>query len=556
MEPKPPTGSEPVRPDLGQTDDAGVTTAPSSASTKRRTALIAAAAVVVALGATGAAAVRLMAGSDAKLLERVPASADLAFTVYLDPAAGQKMNLMRMVGEFPDLGGEQKLRGEVNDVLDESLAELGLTHEDLEWVGSQVTGFVDFEHGIDEPQGAVLVAVDDEEGARAAMDALVETSEDRGERVTIEDHDGVEVIISGAGSGGAVALVDGVMILASGEGVIDDVMGTEAGDSLATSPTYTETIAELPRDHLAVGFVDVPGVMESMEQAMALSGVTPEQMNIQGFEGAAASLSAEPDGFAIDAFMSVDASQLSDEQRELLGSDHTNALIDLVSADAFGFAAQTGLHAGLEQTFEDLAAQDPTAAAELERLGVTGPGGLTSILGPDVAVQVTRGTTLPVGGAFMVTTIDPEAMRTLMDRWARQLGGVLPGGGTWAEAEHAGVSFAYLEGPAEVPVAYGVVDDVAVIAASPDEMIQIIERSQGGGNSIADDPAYLDASAAVPHDDGIFFFNVAAFMGFVAERMGPQAATELEAVEPITTVTAGSSSDLEGSRVRIFVEIP
>jgi hypothetical protein len=45
-------------------------------------------------------------------------------------------------------------------------------------------------------------------------------------------------------------------------------------------------------------------------------------------------------------------------------------------------------------------------------------------------------------------------------------------------------------------------------------------------------------------------------MGFVAEQMGPQAATELEAVEPITTVTAGSSSDLEGSRVRIFVEIP
>lgn len=107
-----------------------------------------------------------------------------------------------------------------------------------------------------------------------------------------------------------------------------------------------------------------------------------------------------------------------------------------------------------------------------------------------------------------------------------------------------------------VPGADGVVDDVAGSAASPLEMIQIIERSKGGGSSIADDPAYVKATAAVPHDDGIFFFNVAAFMGFVAEQMGPQAATELDAVEPITTVTAGSSSDLEGSHVRVFVEIP
>lgn len=563
MEPKPPTGSEPVRPDLEPTDDTGatVTNAPPR---RRRTALIAAAAVVVTLGATGAAAVRFMAGSDAKLLERVPTTADVAFTVYLDPAAGQKMNLLRMLGEFPDLESEQKLRSEVDDVLDEALADLGMTHDDLGWVGSQMAGFVDFDRGIDEPRGAVLVAVDEEDGAKAAIDALVETSEDRGEKVTIEDHDGVEVFVNGDQGGGAVALADGVMILASGGDVIDDVMGTQSGDSLATSSSFTETVAELPEQHLAMAYVDVAGLVGSIQEQMAAVGIAgvaglggSEPLDAGGFEGAAVSLSAEPDGFAIDAFASVDASQLTDEQRELLASDHVNALLDLVSADAFGFGAQTGLDVQIEQGLQDLAAADPAIGAELERLGITGPGGLASIVGPDLAFEVTPGTTLPVGGAVMLSTTDPAAMRALMDRWARklQLGGQLPGGGRWVEAEHSGVSFAYLDGPAELPIAYGVVDDVAVVAASPDGLIEIIERSQGDGDSIAEDPTYTEAAAGFPTDDSVFFVNVDDIVALV-RGFGAVPASELDTVEPIETVMIGSSSDLEGMRARVFVEIP
>ena len=563
MDPQPPTDHEPVRPDLEPTP----LTTPEGGSTpvsrKKRTMLVVAAAVVVALGATGAAAVRFMAGSDAKLLERVPASADVAFTVYLDPAAGQKMNLIRMVTAFPDAGSEQELRGQLNDMLDEALSEAGLTHQDLDWVGSQVVGFVDFEQGVDEPQGAVLVSVDDQEGARTAIDALVETSEDRGESVTIEDHDGVEVFVNGEEGGGAVALTDGVMILASGADIIDDVISAEAGDSLAASPMYSETVAELPEDHLAMAYVNVPGLLESLEEQIAAAGVAgiaglgdSGPLNSPGIEGAAVSVSAESDGFAIDAFASVDASKLSDEQSAALDSDHVNALIDLVSADALGFGAQTGFDVQIRQGIEDLAAVDPAIATELERLGITGPGGLASILGPDVAFEVIPGTTLPVGGAVMVSTTDPAAMRVLMDRWARQLGEQLPGGGKWVEADHSGVSYTYLDGPAELPVAYGVVDDVAVIAVSPDELTKIIELSQGGGDSIGDDATYTEAAARVPTDDAVFFVNVDDIVAEIAKQLGPQVESQLDAVEPIATFTVGSSADLEGMRARVFVEIP
>ena len=569
MDPQPPTDHEPVRPDLeptAVTPEGGST----PVSRKKRTVLVVVAAVLVALGATGAAAVRFMAGSDAKLLERVPATADVAFTVYLDPAAGQKMNLIRMVTAFPDAGSEQELRGQLNDVLDEALAEAGLTHEDLDWVGSQVVGFVDFEQGVDAPQGAVLVAVDDEEGARTAISALVETSKDRGESITVEDHDGVEVFVNGEEGGGAVALADGVLILASGGDIIDDVIGAEAGDSLAASPMFTETVAELPEDHLAMAYVNVPALLESLEEQIAaaqeqmdaagVAGIAglgdSGPLNSSGIEGAAVSVSAESDGFAIDAFASADASKLSDEQRAALDSDHVNALIDLVSADALGFGAQTGFDVQIRQGLEDLAAADPTVSTELERLGITGPGGLASILGPDVAFEVTPGTTLPVGGAVMVSTTDPAAMRALMDRWARQLGEQLPGGGKWVEAEHSGVSYTYLDGPAELPVAYGVVDDVAVIAVSPDELTKIIELSQGGGGSIGDDATYTEAAALVPTDDAVFFLNVDDIVAEIAKQLGPQVESQLDAVEPIATLTVGSSSDLEGMRARVFVEIP
>ena len=263
MQPQPPSGSEPSRPDLDPAPDTESDAVQSGR--KSRTALVVGVAVVVALGATAAAAVRFMSGSDAALLERVPASADVAFNVNLDPAAGQKVNLMRMLGEFPGLGKEQKLTSEVNDMLDEALSQAGLTHEDLDWVGPQVTGFLDIEQ-VEDPQGAVLVAVDDEQGAQAAIDALVGAAKERGETVTTEDHGGVEVHVSGEEGGGAVALVDGALILASSADVIDDVIGTEPGDSLAASPTYSETLEELPGENLAMVYVNMPALAASLDE--------------------------------------------------------------------------------------------------------------------------------------------------------------------------------------------------------------------------------------------------------------------------------------------------
>jgi hypothetical protein len=89
------------------------------------------AAIVVVLGAGAAAAFFMMRGSSEQLTGLVPADADVFATVYLDPSAGQKVNLLSLAARFPKLGEGEDLDQRVNDLIDEAFADSGLTHEDI-----------------------------------------------------------------------------------------------------------------------------------------------------------------------------------------------------------------------------------------------------------------------------------------------------------------------------------------------------------------------------------------------------------------------------------------
>ena len=112
----------------------------------------------------------------------MPASADVVFVAHLDPAASQKMNLFRMAEKFPALGSEEELRQKLNDALDSVLADTGMTHEDLAWVGGEAGGYVDV--GAGTPSFAIMVATDDEAAASAAMQRMRDAS-----HADVHDHD-------------------------------------------------------------------------------------------------------------------------------------------------------------------------------------------------------------------------------------------------------------------------------------------------------------------------------------------------------------------------------
>lgn len=569
MDPQPPDGpSDPdaPRPDLEQpADQPAPTEAPANepaapaAPRRRGLAIVIAAIAVVVLGAAGAAAF-LMMGSDAKLMERVPASAGIAATVYLDPPAGQKVNLIRMLTEFPDVPDQEQLRSELDRLLDEALRDTGLTHEDLDWVGSQVAFYLTIDEGLDDPRGAFLIAVDDEEGASAALDTFADAAEDRGENVTVEERGGFDVYIAGDEGDGAAALVDGVMVFASGASAIDDVIATteDGSTSLATLDLYEDTMAELPDEHLASTFVNVPELTSAIEQLEIFTGATTGQFGSEGATGLGATISAEPDGIAIDVFSGLDASSLTDDERATLESTHEITLTDLIPDSAVGFATQTGIDVSLEATAQALQEQDPAATAELEEFGVTGPGGLTEIIGPDLALMVSKGSSMLVDGAVMVTTTDPAAMQDLLDRWANEatatLTGTPLGEAAWREVTHGGVSFKVLDLAPRATFAYGVVDDVAVIALSDQAMRDIIDLSQGSGSSIDEDPTYQRAVDRVPSSDAVFFVDLEKVVAMAEEAGLPS--EEIANLRPVVSFIVGSDGDLDGTRARLFVEIP
>src|SRR4029450_8358615 len=123
---------------------------------------IALAAVLIVVGAAGAAAFLMLRGSGEVILDKVPADADVVVTAYLDPAASQKVNLLRMASKFPALGDEAHLRDQLNEALDEGLSNLGMDHEDLAWVGPEVGLYVEV-RGPNDVSYAFLVAADDED---------------------------------------------------------------------------------------------------------------------------------------------------------------------------------------------------------------------------------------------------------------------------------------------------------------------------------------------------------------------------------------------------------
>ena len=117
------------------------------------------------LGGGAAAAFLKMRGSGEQLFSKVPASSDVVFTVYLNPAAGQKANLFLLASRFPALGSEQQLTSRLGDALDQALAAAGLRHTDFAWVGDQVAFVLDVPSsiGVDAtPSYALLIDVKNE----------------------------------------------------------------------------------------------------------------------------------------------------------------------------------------------------------------------------------------------------------------------------------------------------------------------------------------------------------------------------------------------------------
>ena len=571
--PGPPEGTLPIT--MAEVTEGGEATSPAPRRGLKVAGIVLAAVLVLA-GAAGAAAFMLLRGSGEVILDKVPASADVVVTANLDPAAGQKVNLLHIASKFPALGGQDQIRQQLNQTLDDLLREVGMTHDDVQWVGSEVGFYVDVKSP-QETSYAALIATDQEDAAAASLQKFRAGLESQGATFHSSDHDGVQITVPATSDYPSFAIVDGVVVLGSDEGAVAAVIDTaHGGPSIAADATFLRVTGALPRSRLGVAFVDTGQLLGTFGDVLGAAGVTTGVTSLDALDGLGVSLSAESSGLALDTVMMYDDAKLSAVQRQSLSAaDHPNKLIDLIPADALGMYAVEHLDAAVADQVGRIAASDPQADQEFKRLDVTGAGGLLSQLTGDVAAAASpEQGTIPVGGVLMVGTNDPAATSKWLDDTLQSfpLGATAAScssnGGCrithettrWATESHGGVTVTYASSGAALPVAYAVIGDVAVVGSSRAQVEHVIDVHAGGG-AISTAARFTSATASVPTDDGVLYLDVPAIVNVIRGQFAPAEVASFDneigrSLKPIEAVVAGSTNEPDLQRTRLFIWIP
>src|SRR6266498_1333606 len=383
----------------------------------RRLLAIVAAGLIVLAGSAAAAAFFLLRGSSEELLQLVPASSEVVATVYLDPAAGQKMNLLSLAHRFPAIGSDQDLRQQVNTALDRLLQSSGLTHEAvLPWLGSEAAIVLDFGPNNDVVTTSALLDSNDDGAAEAALEKGM--SESLGNEQSRE-YRGVTLHVFGSGSSlVSYAIVDHVVVISNHAIGLTRVIDVSKGTTpdLADDRDFQDTVSTLPAGKLGLVYVNPT---ELVSQALSESGLgaaagsTPGLETVRALRGIGMSLSAQPDGLAFDLTVRLDPSKLDPATREQLDeSIHENQTLSFVPADSYAVATQQGLDTTLKQVL-DQALSTPQGERLRQRLGVD--DALSALTG-DMAFEIGPGSgATPVGGALVLGVNDPAAVQHTLD---------------------------------------------------------------------------------------------------------------------------------------------
>ncbi|MGH2529627.1 MAG: DUF3352 domain-containing protein [Actinomycetota bacterium] len=557
----------------------------SSGPTQKRTfpakvlALTVAGVAAVAIGAVAWALLALRGTSDV-LADMVPGDATVYATAYLDPAAGQKLNVRSLAQKFPELRDLDDLNRRIDELLDEALAESGLTSGDVRpWLGSQV-GVAVWLRGTDVPDAAFFVASKDPEAAQAALDKLRSLGEDSGVTWTDREHGGV-TISSGSGGSGfyaedqAYAMVDGTVLLASDREILERIVDTDQGsrERLASTEKFTKAMESLPEEKLGLLYVDVEAVFDQILPAIEAAGDLPLGVGeLDALVSVGMVVRAEPDGILAQIATTTDPSKLSGTGRRALEAQpHENLVLSFTPENAYGVIAFSGFRESMEQLVK-IGKEDQSASSQLERLGVD--EAIETLTG-DAGFEASPGGAggLPAG-AFLMGTNDEATMRGFLGNVAELSvaalidpfsGGGFGGGPPVSEQEeYKGVTITWFSVPDAAAVgvapAYAVTDGMAIIASSPEEVKDLIDARSGGG-TITSAARFQQVMAHADAENTVLFYvDIEVVTAAIRDALSPEEQASFDAdvrpnLDPLKAyITTGTSSP-ERSMVRMFLLI-
>lgn len=504
--------------------------------------VIAAAGVAIVLG-VAATALLLVLKPAPSIARMVPATADVYLNVNLDPSVTQKMNLLQAVHRFPDTSTDQK----ISDLLDKWGQTSGVRYSrDIEpWLGSGIglatkvpSGSSDLWSASMAPAATLAVSRDDARAEaflgniRAGKYTIASTQKAvfngagasvySPQNYTWQDksYDGITLTVGTPRTNGpqqiAYAIVDHVVVVTNNEAFLREIIDTAHGRAprLVDSAQYKATIAKLPSDYIAVGYVNgsiAARVKDQLRTPMASSlGGLGNLNQLDAFQGAAMVISARSDGIVADATIRVDSSKLSPATRQLLNhAGRPDKVIGWVPASTDAFFAFGNLKQTIQSLIDQVGSQ-PSVQQSTDEIGLTGPHGVLSHLTGDFAIEVGINRAFVPAGAVMVGTDSAPAMRVFFVR----IMSLATEGSTDQPAPttstYRGVMITTITDPSWGPVnlfapSYAVVDGMGVVASNPSELKAIIDAHRDH-SGVDHDATYVAASQASLSNAGSVFY--------------------------------------------------
>ena len=235
-------------------------------------------AAVVLGGGVGAYAVYdKLDGGGPQPHDVLPSTTDGYLRLDLDPSAGQKVDLFRLIRKVPDLADEVGITSDTSDIRELVFRDvLASECDDLDydkdvepWLGDRIGVGVD----VDAEQFLVAVQTTDEQKSRAGIKQLFECADETY----------------------GIAYLDGYAILSPKQADVDKAVAAAKKSSLGDNKTFAADVEQLGNQGVASGWVDlaaiakIPGVEEAMgPQAKELA------------KGGSAAMTLRADGSAIE----------------------------------------------------------------------------------------------------------------------------------------------------------------------------------------------------------------------------------------------------------------
>lgn len=418
----------------------------------------------------------LFGGSTDRAAGLVPANAAVYVNVYLQPSAGQQMNLAGLIGRLPGFADDASLDEKIDQVVQNVLSGTGIDYlsELKPWLGNQVAAASWFTD--DEPALQRAVAIVEVKDQAAMKSSLEELAERQGESFSDETYQGVVMRV---GTMSAYAVVAEMLVLSDSADGIRAVIDTHAGGAnLAARADFRESMNRLPQDHLAAFFVDLAALADG-----AGMGAGPG-----GFTTASAALVAERDGLRLSGSAPLPARAEAGDASPDLGAE-TSTLADWMPADTIAEVTIFGLR-GILADAEAAASGTPEGEQltdALTTLRAVAAFGLGIDLDADVLPLLDREAALALTGIegdmprgqLLLRPDDADAAAAMLDRIAERL---VASGGSRRVEDSDGVEITIVGVPQVGDVAYASVDGVLILALSAEDVRAAVQAHEAGSS--------------------------------------------------------------------------